>query len=645
MSRIAELEDLVRRAKDAYYNSGTPILSDAEYDAIEEELLALAPDSPALAVGAPVYGTRARHSRPMGSQDKVHSRAEFEKWFSLRGSPDCGFVASLKCDGGSVAAYYKNGALVQAITRGDGIEGQDITPVALKFKGLPSRVSVPFDGSIRFEAVLLVEDWQAIDPESNPRNLANGILGRKDTEFAGRITAMAFDVEGLDVGTERQKSESLTKMGFSLPEHAYCKTVADVASFFQRVEASRASLPFWIDGVVVKMDDLAVQEALGAASNCPKGQVAWKFQAEEATSVVEAIEWQVGHSGAITPVASLRPVNLGGTIVSRASLANVNVAATLGVCVGAEVRVVRAGDVIPQILAVTRHVPGGELDIPRTCPCCGGPVTRKKNSVTKKNESITLSAVIYCEDPACPAKVTGRIRRWAKSRDILGLGDSLIEALHENGLVTSVASLFDLTPDILAPLALGEAGITFGRKRAESVCAEIRQKSSEMTLAEFLGAFGTRGLGVRRAGLMIAANPELADFERWLDGSLADPAFAERSGVPSLGSVIFEDLKESEDDIRAVHARIVLRATEPAAPVGKTLCITGKLPSGRQKSFYAEPLARIGITLVDDVTKGLDFLVVSDPSAETSKSKKAKKFGCRIISEDELVALCDRGSE
>jgi DNA ligase (NAD+) len=644
--REATLVNLITKAKQAYYFSGEEIMSDAEYDALEDELSQISPNHPLLkTVGAPVpesgqHLSKVKHRMMMGSQGKVNTPEEFAAWCSRR-EMGGGLHCSLKADGCSIAAYYENGRLRQVVTRGDGDTGEDVTANALSFKGLPAILGEGLTCAVRLEAVMTVQDWEATDPEktSNPRSLANGILGRKDGKNANRLTALAFDVEGVeDLSTEEEKSLWLESKGFATTSWTLVENAGQVQSFLQKNQQSRdsGSMNYWADGVVVKINSLDLQRKLGVASGRPKGQVAWKFSAEKASTEILDVEWTVGHTGAVTPVAKVAPVRLGGTTVQRVSLANPELIEALGIRIGSYVEVVKAGDIIPKITRVTKSGAGKAVETPCQCPDCDSAL-QKMNNVDGSQ-----STVIYCRNADCEAQTSGRIRRWAKSRDVLGLGDSVIEALCSSDKVKSVPDLFELKADDIKDIVINsEKNIRLGGKRAESICQEIAKKGREMTLPEFLGSFGTRKLGVRRASLMLEANPQLADIERWFDGSLAEGEFATAAGVPNSGIQILEGLKEREDIIRRAlsHVKIVSPQNTESRNL-PTICITGSLPSGKKKHEWEKPLADAGYKLVDTVTKDLYALVVSDPSVSTSKSQKAQKMGVTVMSEGELEKLC-----
>lgn len=657
----AEKLKLYLQAKAAYYNDA-PIMTDAQFDELEAEIRAENPDAPELkSVGAPVPAatnkSRVKHRIPMGSQEKVNTAEEFKRWESLRANAgdDARFHISLKADGSSLALYYEEGRLAQAVTRGDGTEGENITHQAPLFQGVPSRLPLPLTIGIRCEAVVTTEDWGKADhaKETNPRNIASGILGRLDTTKSRFITALAFDIEHTGkprwdrleaAETESDKTGLLKALGFSTVPHVGGVTLAQTAEFYEKTGKDRQSgnLPYWIDGIVVRYESLETQKSLGITDNRPKGQVAWKFPAEGAETTLKAVQWQVGQSGAVTPVGILEPVQIGGTTVTKASLANAGNITALKAFLGAPVTAVKAGDIIPAIISVNGAFDPAKghllIQIPQHCPECGAGLSRKSNVDGSD------SAVLFCVNPDCPAQTAGKIRRFCKSRDILGLGESVIAGLLGSSAIQDVSDLPNLKPETIENILINpEKAIRLGRKRAEAICAEIREKTREMSLPEFLGAFGTRGLGVRRATLMIQANPELENLGRWFDGSLADPEFSAKAGVPQLGNIIAEDLQKHEATIRKMlaHTKITRPENPGKTQAGMTVCITGSLPSGKKKKDYAGALEAKGHRLVDDLTKDVNVLVLADPSGpESSKTKKAKKLGIELHGETWLQALC-----
>ena len=655
MSRITELRNLIIKAKHAYYYSGDPIMEDLEYDALEDELRLLSPEDDVFKiVGAQVPQdtmlTKAKHSIPMGSQSKVNSVAEFQTWCEKNEVSE--IHASIKGDGASAAAYYANGRLVQAISRGDGLVGEDITANALRFKGLPAWVETngtAFNGAVRFEVILTVADWAKIDPakSKNPRNAGTGIMGRKNGQQSDFLTIFAFDLDEsingkpVEFKTENDKTKRLLELGFNVMLHVSCANVDEAIAYFHEIARTRADLPIWIDGVVLKINDIQRQIELGISGGRPKGQVAWKFDSVGAETVLEGVVVSGGHTGGLYPTAQLRPVEIGGTTVSNASLANYDEIERLDVAIGDSVWVVKANDIIPKIVRVTQRG-ANRISIlqPTSCPFCGGVVGRRVNVAGD------TGVIIECQNPNCEKKSTGKIRRWIASVDILGIGDVVLEAMVDQLNLSDAADLYTLRArfDELTDLMLNaERDMRLGDKRATSILEAIDGRR-ELKLNQFLGSLGLDHLGKRRVEIMIkAANGELDQLGAWRSGMLRNLDFAAQVGVPGIGGEIQDGIDGMSvviDKLLANGVVILEKQLQSAANENlQTVCISGKLHSGKKKADYEESLKNVGYALLDEVSKGLNFLVLADPDSTSSKAEKARKLGIQIISEDQLIEL------
>jgi DNA ligase (NAD+) len=583
---------------------------------------------------------------PMGSQNKVNSEAEFRTWLERCGG---GAVhASLKGDGASAAAYYRDGRLMQAISRGDGVIGEDITANAMRFKGLPAWAG--FTGAVRFEVILTLEDWARVDPSrsKNPRNAGSGIMGRKNGHQSDHLTAFAFDIDESRDGqpvafaTESDKIERLVSLGFRVMPGQRCVDADQAVEWFRGIASQRDRLDFWIDGVVMKLEDIARQDSLGVTAGRPKGQVAWKFDSAGAETVLEEVVISGGHTGALIPTAQLRPVEIGGTTVSSASLANFDEIERLDVAIGDSVWLIKANDIIPKIIRVTdRPIGRRPIEVPSRCPFCAGEVGRRR---TTSGES---GVILECRNPACDRKSSGKISRWIASLDIQGIGDSVLEAMLDRFGIEDAAGLYALRDRgaELAELIINtDKSIRLGEKRAQAILDAIEATRS-LSLARFLGSLGIDHLGIRRVELIIeAAGGALDTLDDWRSGRLRDPALAEQAGVPNLGGPIQDGI----DAMGAVIDRMLANGVEilppqrdlpvNGEPAGISVCISGKLPSGRHKADYAAPLMAAGMRLVDTVTRELDLLVLADPASTSGKAEKARKLGIAVISEEALQA-------
>jgi DNA ligase (NAD+) len=548
--------------------------------------------------------------------------------------------------------YYEDGRLKQCISRGDGSVGEDVTANALRFKGLPAYVADgdrPFRGAVRIEVILTVEDWGIVDParSKNPRNAGTGIMGRKNGHQAELLTVFAFDLdeEGREFATESEKTARLAELGFNVIEHLACTTTDDAIAFYERVVQQRDTLPIWIDGVVLKLDDIAAQRAMGSTAGRPKGQIAWKFDSSGAETTLLGVNISGGHTGALIPNAELAPVEIGGTTVRNASLANYGEVERLGLAVGDRVWVIKANDIIPKVVRVTEQGSNRQPIVPPSqCPFCGGSVGPRKN--TGGDESV----VIECQNEDCPKKSIGKIKRWITSVDIQGIGDSVRLALVEQLELEDAADLYSLRDkkDALANLVINqEKDIRLGEKRATTILEGIEARR-ELTLPEFLGSLGIDRLGKRRVELMMQAAPgELDTIAHWRSGKLRQPEFAERAGVPNTGAALQDGLEAMAALIdRMLAAGVVVVEGPPAATAPgdagvpmKTVCITGKLPSGKKKNDYAAALEAAGYRLVETVEAGLDFLVLAEPGSTSSKAQKARKLNVTLISEEDLQRM------
>ena len=492
---------------------------------------------------------------------------------------------------------------------------------------------------MRFEVILTVEDWTRIDParSKNPRNAGNGIMGRKNGHQSDCLTIFAFDLDetrdgqSVDFGTETAKLARLAELGFSVIAHQRCDSADEAVAYFDRIARTRDTLPFWIDGVVFKIDDLARQREMGVTAGRPKGQVAWKFDSSGAETVIEGVVISGGHTGGLYPTAQLAPVEIGGTTVSNVSLANFDEIARLDVAVGDSVWVVKANDIIPKVIRVTARPPGRvAIEIPTVCPFCGCGVRRRLTS------GGTEGVMLACHNAACPEKTSGKIRRWIASLDIQGIGDVILDSMIEHLGLVDAADLYTLhqrAAEMAELVTHAERDLRLGDKRTASILAAIEATRS-LPVGQFLGSLGLDHLGKRRAELMIkGAAGGLDTLADWRSGRLRDPAFAAAAGVPSIGAQIQDGIDAMAGVIdKMLAAGVKVTATGTAggaddAALRPSVCISGKLPSGKKKADYEAPLHAAGYQLVDEVGKGLSLLVLADPASNSSKADKARKLG------------------
>ena len=647
-ARITELQRLIDNADVAYYTKGTAIMEDARYDKLKEELKRLNPnDSRLLTVGATIKDTilhKRTHAIPMGSLSKAMNQVEFTSWLANSGFPsNAEFHASLKLDGGSLSLEYKDGRFVSAVSRGDGLVGEDITANAFNFKGVPVVIShggKPFSGFIRGEILLLNDDWLKVDPnkESNPRNLGVGIARRKDgtqSEFLTFYAFRAFDADGHPLGkTENEMSQMMGGMGF---EYAPCVTGLSSAvwSWYLVKQKDRPNYPFWIDGIVVKLNDIEKQLAMGESSQCPKAMTAIKFEAEGATTILRNVTLQVGSTGAIVPVANFDPVRIGGTTVLNATLCNWENIETLGVCLGDKISVIKAGDIIPRIMEVVEQGKARRpIPMPTHCPVCNGKVGHRSNISGEE------STTIYCLDENCPAVITGRIDRYLTSLDIQGIGENLIRTIVSDMKVEDPSDLYLLQwrKSELANLVLS-GKVRLGEKRAQKLIDEI-EKKRELTISEFLGSLNIFGLGKRRVTLIQEGlSGELDTLEDWFTDKLVKNA--DKCGVKNMAQGIHDELVKRKKYIQKfIDNGVVIVKPAPKKqlkPGASIFCITGALTY--PKTYYQKLIEDAGHGYADSFSKNVTHLVAADPNSGSNKLEKAKKAGTQVINEVQLIAM------
>lgn len=669
-------------------------------------------------VGAPVSADSALakvdHEIAMGSLENSMSEEEFIAWMETL--PEGVQVLGMpKFDGLSVAIHYVDGELARAITRGDGFIGEDITHNAVYFRGVPMVLTRPWTGWVRGEIVLPVEAWAAADPDmgTNPRNLAAGIARRKDSTQAELLSLLPF---WSNLGEPHSLSQALSV----LPDLGFCEAgykrvlTGDpevLKAYHADAMTTRAELPYWIDGTVFVVDSFAEFDRMGVTNKRPKAATAWKPVEEEVQTKLTGVTVTVGHTGKIIPTAVLEPVRIAGTTITAAHLSNWDEIARLHVNIGDTVTVIKAGEIIPKVIASAQEVIDPEIDMhvgdyitvhtieegysdfemafwgrvaavedgsvtmdkrfrdgadatfgmeyakyardrgtarmwriipmPTECPVCQGEV------MANANTDGSQTADIYCQNPVCPAKSKGKIDRWIRSLNILGLGDEILDGLTAPRLlgepyVKSIADLYRLNTKAieLAKLPLGNGQL--GSSRLHKILAEI-DRTRELTIDEFLGSLGIKYLGKRRVALIRQAcdanaqKGSLDCVESWM--ALADRSyltdFAEELGIPGVAGEIQESINEMGPLIRELLTVINIKETPKMAKstnakaatsskvAGKTFCFTGV----RMKPEEAQALADAGGVEKGGVSAKLDYLVAKDPESHSGKAETARANG------------------
>jgi DNA ligase (NAD+) len=646
--RIQELAGQVVALRDAYYQ-GAPTVADAEYDAIEDELRGLVAAHPDLApdpnpldqVGAPaVLHAPVRHSRPMLSLEKATRPEQVVAFFDrFPGQP---VVVMPKLDGLSLALVYEDGRLVRAVTRGDGTTGEDVTVLVRALTdGIPTRIDAQGRVEVRGEAVMLRSTFAAYNaahpdrPLINPRGAAAGTLRAKDpaTVAERRLRFFAFDLSSDSAETDLE--EGLSTLGFTVADMRHCTDAAAAQAVIASIEVGRNDLDYDLDGAVLRLANRDAFAAAGTRSSSPRGALAYKFAAEEKTTVLVDVVWDVGKTGKIAPVAHLEPVFVGGTTVTRATLANQEVIRARGIRIGDTVLVRRAGDVIPFVAGVLDAAKrtGAEREIvpPSTCPSCGHHLTEQGNS-----------RELFCTNVACPAQTVRRLIHWASraAADIEAVGGVWIERLAEAGILEQPSDLYTLTAETL--LEFDRIGEVSAARMIESIDV-------------------SRAVGLRRAliGLAIplASEGTATRLCRAGFGSLEEVADAGEEAlvaVEDIGPKVAASLIEHLTRLRPELARLRERGVsldvreEDLPPVvasdaplaGRTVVVTGAINDPRSGEKVPRPTfqrmcEKAGATTASSVSANTDMLITG-ADVGASKLTKAEKLGVRVVDQGEI---------
>lgn len=617
--KIAQLD----KYDDAYHN-GKALISDAAYDLFKDSVYRqLPPGHPSLAkVGhAPSSPwPKERHTIFMGSQNKAVTEDEIKAWvkeaLARVGEKSAKFVLQHKLDGFSLEVKYAGSKMASAVTRGDGSMGENITPNARLFRGLPTVLPIPNSLAIRAEGVIPATAYADLqkkvgDKYENPRNAASGISRKLDGSNCTYIHVIAYDVTG-KAKTETEKLEALKKLGFTTVPSYECETEGEILSWYRKFKAERDKLPYAIDGLVLKFDSIELQDKAGVDKNKPLGQVALKFESDQALTKLKSIALQVGRTGRVIPVGEFDPVRLMGTTVSRATLHNFDYIKEKFIGIGAEVTIEKRGDIIPQVVEVVS--PGSEIAKPDVCPSCGS---------TLYDDGVSL----WCMGTRCRERDVARMTYWLKTINAKGFSGSFVDTLYGMDKIKSVADMYALTEQDLASVP----GIG-----AKTVAAFIKmlKDTSEMYLPKFITALGIPGCAKEKAELL--ANK----FGEWDAVLSATPE--DLTKIPGIGEVtaasIVEGLHEvkdmAEDILKAVHIK-----KKVAGPLsGKSFCVTGSLTVMDRKAFQDFVVERGGIAKTG-VAAGLGYLVTNDPTSGSDKNRKAQKLGVQVISEDEFFKM------
>ena len=648
-SAPSSLFEQLHRCRHAYYCEPEPLVSDEAYDELVTQAHAwlqahpeAAPQSPLTWVSAEplqAFTTRA-HRIPMLSLTNVYSLEELREWDAdlkkLLGTSEVEYVCELKIDGLAISVQYEQGVLVRGVTRGDGNEGDEVTPNVKTIEGLPHHLPEPHTVEVRGEVYLARDAFQRLNQRreaqgeaafKNPRNAAAGSLRMLDSSEVRRRRLSLFlynQVEGPMAPTHYGCLQQLEQWGLPTnPEARAVSSIEEVVAFCEHWEQQHEALPYEIDGVVVKVNALAMQEQAGFTAKSPRWARAFKFTAEQAQSVLRAVEIGVGRTGALTPVALLDPVSLNGTIVARATLHNYDQVARLGLHLGDSVTLEKGGEIIPKVVAVDaaqRWAQAVPIQPPRTCPVCDTPTTQEAGEVDWR-----------CPNFRCPSQQQERVLHYVsrKAMDIETIGPALVEQLFAAGLIQDAADLYVLSPEPLARLD------RMGEKSAANVVDGV-ERSKQRPLGAFLHALGIPHVGEKTAKLLAR---RLGSLEQ-----LREASQEELSAIGEVGPIIAESVFRffRNPEHQAFVSRLLERGVAPQATEqagqkvpeleGKVVVITGTLTEPRD--VWKQRLEEAGANVTGSVSKKTDFLLAGANAG--SKLTKAEQLGVALLDEPTL---------
>jgi DNA ligase (NAD+) len=684
--RVEQLRQQLQKASYAYYVLDNPIMEDTVYDRLYRELQELetqypeliSSDSPTQRVGdkpASKFNS-VTHNIPLYSLENAFNLEEFAKWQEraarfVSDVKDCEYVCELKIDGSALALTYENGVLVRGATRGDGTTGEDITQNVRTIRSIPLKLNLdnpPPVVEVRGEAFLAIATFEAINlekekageaPFANPRNSAAGTLRQLDPKIVDkrRLSFFAYTLHFSEKEAQKQRSrreytkdqlpmtdypvpksqweslENLQQLGFMVnPHRKLCKSIQEVDEYYQYWDTERRNLPYMTDGVVVKMNSYQLQERLGFTQKFPRWAIALKYAAEELPTIVEAITVNVGRTGAVTPMAIMKPVFLAGTTVQRATLHNSDRVAELDIRVGDTVIVRKAGEIIPEVVRVMPELrPHGTqpFEMPSCCPECSSPLVRPQGE-----------AVTRCVNSSCPAILRGSLIHWASrdALDIRGLGEKIVVLLIDNKLINSIADIYDLKPEQIAALE------RMGNKSAEKLISAI-EDSKQKPFSRVLYGLGIRYVGSVNAKILVE---NFKTIEQLSKASVADLENVYGIGLEIAQSVfqwfripanqtLVERLQQFGLQFESQLVTAGDRASTSANLLsGKTFVITGTLPTLKRKEAE-ELIERANGKITSSVSAKTDYLLVGEEAG--SKLEKAQKLGVKQIKEEELLAM------
>jgi DNA ligase (NAD+) len=619
IDRIQFLRTEILRHSDLYYNK-QPEISDAEFDLLFAELQALDPNNPVLHLVGKDSSTmfeKVEHIIPMNSQGKANHPQAFLKWAKKQNYSQ--YLIQYKLDGISVELQYVNGRFKRAVSRGNGKIGDDITQNVQKMNGVPEKIDSTFSGAVRGEIFMFHEIFaRKYSDQKNCRNTASGISKRKDGEGSQDLNVMCYNAINIadPFMDELVKLEWMKQNGFSVVFQKIMESPDDIVTFRKELhEKHRKTLGYDIDGLVIK-ETLIDWEDM--RRHHPTKQIAFKFPLEEGLSIVTGVEW--GQQGAtFSPVAIIEPVELAGTTVQRASLANHQLIQNLNLKIGSKVMVVKRGEIIPKIMKVVHNSEEcKEISIPVICPTCS-------------EKLIKDTARLYCPNAKCSAKNIHRLKKWINTLEIKHFGEKLIQQLFDQKKISKISDLYKLSVSDIT--ALDRQGTKSAEKALNNLLAV-----KTVSLGKFIGGFDIENIGKTIIDLVVNAGFDSVS-------AIKNASVSDLESIDGIGDIIAQKIKdgivELEQDMKDLLATkkiVIKKHVTSGIFTGKSFCVTGKLNSVTRNQAK-ELILSLGGQFKSGVTKTLTYLVTNDPSSGSSKNVKARTLGIVIITEAQFLAL------
>lgn len=655
--RVAELNKLLHEYGHAYYVLDKPLVPDAVYDQLLNELIALEkanpsliyPDSPTNRVGgAPLQGfKKVTHTYPMLSLSNAFGEEdlrEFDRKIRQAIGSNFSYVCELKIDGLAISLRYENGVFVQGATRGDGTVGEDITANLRTIRAIPLRLKEPVTIEVRGEAYMPKNSFEALNKArgergeelfANPRNAAAGSLRQLDPKIAASrnlstfIYAVGGDGEAYGIDSHAEMLDYLETLGFpSNKEREFCETIEDVLAFINKWTENRPNLPYEIDGIVVKVNRYAHQDELGFTAKSPRWAIAFKFPAEEVVTTIVDIDLTVGRTGVVTPTAILKPVQVAGTTVGRASLHNEDLIRQKDIRIGDTVIIHKAGDIIPEVVAVIleqRPADSVPFEMPKNCIACGSELVRIEGEVA-----------LRCVNPTCPAQISEGIKHFVSrnAMNIDGLGEKVVEQLLRAEYIRDVADLYHLEKEQLVRLE------RMGEKSAANLVEAI-ERSKENSVERLLFGLGIRHVGEKAAKLLAE---QFESMDALMLAKEEDIKSVFEIGDKMADSIVTffanEEVQVLIDRLKAAGVNMMYKGKKVQVQVGespfagKTIVLTGKLSQLTRNEAKAK-IEELGGTVTGSVSKKTDLVIAGEDAG--SKLTKAAELGIEVWDEDHLV--------